>query len=286
MLDEFIMKLSVLIIFAIYLNQMEQLFHEIMFKYTRTTDKHVFHYNIETMESHKWTDNKSDYAPMCFKVIGIGSDVTDIIRAAKKYGYNGVDFLIAESPTDCIPTDNDKMAIIVASENYTTANDIARNYHDAGILTIGLVCNADSKCYNCIAKDVSNKDVPNIIKSLLLPIVTDGYFTFDFLNLWTIFQDDCFFKILYVERADVRQAVAGIKEAMKKYEMSVVKHISVHLFFNRKKENSTNLKEISEMFTIQQVLPESVKIITSINIDDTLPEDRVRLTTIISGKHL
>ena len=73
---------------------------------------------------------------------------------------------------------------------------------------------------------------------------------------------------------------------MKKYEMSVVEHISVHLFFNRKKENSTNLKEISEIFTIQQVLPESVKIITSINIDDTLPEDRVRLTTIISGKHL
>lgn len=40
------MKLSVLIIFAIYLNQIERLFREIMFKYTCITDKHVFHYNI------------------------------------------------------------------------------------------------------------------------------------------------------------------------------------------------------------------------------------------------
>lgn len=32
--------------FVIHLNQMEQLFHEIMFKYTRRTAKHVFHYNI------------------------------------------------------------------------------------------------------------------------------------------------------------------------------------------------------------------------------------------------
>lgn len=238
------------------------------------------------MESHKWTDNKSDYAPMCFKVIGIGSDMTDIIRAAKKYGYNGVDFLIAESPADCIPTDNDKMAIIVASENYTTANDVARNYHDAGILTVGLVCNADQMCYNCIAKDVYYKDFPDIIKSLLLPIVTEGYFTFDFLNLRTILHDACFFKILYVERADVRQAVAGIKEAMKKYEMSVVEHISVHLFFNRKNENSITVKETLGISTIQQELPESVKMIASVNIDDTMPEDRVRLTTIISGKNL
>lgn len=76
-----------------------------------------------------------------FKVIGTGTGAADIIEKVKSFGYDCVDCILAKTPGDCIPVDDDKMAIIVARDNEEIANAIAKTYHDAGVLTIGLVRN-------------------------------------------------------------------------------------------------------------------------------------------------
>lgn len=73
--------------------------------------------------------------PVSFKIIGVGTGPTDIIVKFKSFGYDCVGCILAETPGDCIPMDDDKMAIIVARDNEEVANAIAKTYHDAGILT-------------------------------------------------------------------------------------------------------------------------------------------------------
>ena len=63
--------------------------------------------------------------PVSFKVIGTGTGATDIIEKVKSFGYECVGCILAETPSDCIPIDDDKMVIIVARDNEEVANAIA-----------------------------------------------------------------------------------------------------------------------------------------------------------------
>ena len=53
----------------------------------------------------------ADTIPVSFKVIGTGSGAADIIEKVESFGYDCVGCVVAESPADCIPADEDKMAI-------------------------------------------------------------------------------------------------------------------------------------------------------------------------------
>ena len=103
--------------------------------------------------------------PVSFKVIGIGTGAADIIEKVKSFGYDCVGCFIAETPGDCIPMDDDKMAIIVAQDNEDVANTIAKTYRDAGVLTIGLVHNAPARSVPRIHKlrlQRSTSDTPRL----------------------------------------------------------------------------------------------------------------------------
>ena len=100
-------------------------------------------------------ENLQQSLPVSFKVIGIGSETTGIIEKVKSFDYDCVGCLVAKDPADCVPRDEDKMAIIVAKDNVEAANEIAKTYHDAGVLTIGLVPEADFSCYDSVATETS-----------------------------------------------------------------------------------------------------------------------------------
>ena len=81
--------------------------------------------------------------PTSFRIIGIGEATKGIIETVKSNGYDCVSATVLTEPFECVPTDEDKMVIIVAKDNETRANSIAKLFHDAGVLTIGLLDNAD-----------------------------------------------------------------------------------------------------------------------------------------------
>lgn len=155
--------------------------------------------------------------PMSFKVIGVGNGVTDIIEKVKSFGYDCVGCLVAKSTDDCIPMDDDKMAIIVARDNEGLANAIAKTYHDAGVLTIGLVNGADISCYDTIAIDTDSGTFPKVIKILLAPLATMGYICYDFNDLCTTLHNRRLFKTLV---ADGKSIEDGVINMQRKWRMS------------------------------------------------------------------
>ena len=221
-----------------------------------------------------------------FKVIGTGAGATDIIEKVKSFGYDCVGCMLAKTPGDCIPMDDDKMVIIVANDNEDVANAIAKTYHDAGVLTIGLVKNADFSCYDNIAADTNVADFPEVIKHLLQPIVTRSIICYDFNDLCTTLRNFRFFRTLVSKGGSVEEAVHNMQQRMENIDVQNIGSLSAHLFFNRERKSSvtvTDMKHLSEMISC---LPESIDVIWSVNFDDTLPDDLIVFTIIMSENEL
>ena len=224
--------------------------------------------------------------PVRFKVIGVGTGASDIIEKVKSFGYDFVGCILAKTPGDCIPMDDDRMVIIVARDNKEVANAIAKTYHDAGVLTIGLVYEPDISCYDSVTTDSGYEAFPEIIKTLLQPIVTQGCLCINFNDLYTILHDSGSFKTLTAEGKSVEEAVNNMKRELEKVPTQHIGSLSAHLYFNRERQPTitmTDMKHLSEMISS---LRESIYVIWSVNFDDTLPNGLIKFTVIMSGQEL
>lgn len=224
--------------------------------------------------------------PVSFKVIGTGTGATDIIEKVKSFGYDCVGCILAETPSDCIPMDDDKMAIIVAQDNEGVANAIAKTYHDAGVVTIGLVHNPDFDSYDNIASDTNSDNFSEIIKHLLQPIATHGPICCDFNDLCVTLRNFRFFKTLVSEGKSVEEAVNNMKNELKSVSVQHIESLSVHLYFNRDRQPAVTMTDMKHLSDMISNLPESIDVIWSVNFDDTLPKDLIRLSIIMSGNEL
>ncbi len=224
--------------------------------------------------------------PVSFKVIGTGTAATDIIEKVKSLGYDCVGCILAKTPSDCIPMDDDKMVIIVARDNEEVANAIAKTYHEAGVLTIGLVHNPDVSCYDNIAVDTSVEDFPDVIKHLLQPIATPGLICYDLNDLCTTLRNFRFFKTLVTEGGSVEDAVNNMKNKLKNISLQHIVTLSAHLFFNRERQPVLTMDDMHPLSTMISEFPEWIDVIWSVNFDDTIPRDLIRFTIIMPVKEL
>lgn len=230
---------------------------------------------------------ESTHIPVSFKVIGVGESpvVTSIIERVKAFGYDCVECLEVKSRKDCIPVDVDKMAFIVSVDNDEEANAIAASYHDAGVLTIGLLSNPDITCFDSVLTDSEYDEVPEVIKALLQPIVFPGIINYDFSDLCIILRDTHYFNILIAEGNDVESFVINLQHTLhdKGIEMDKAQHLSVHVYFNRHRQPPLNAEDMVYLSDMLSKIPETVDIMWSVNYDDTLPKEQIRLTMILSG---
>lgn len=231
-------------------------------------------------------ENYQQPLPVSFRVIGVGTDTAGIIEKVKSFGYDCVGCIVVQSPGDCIPVDEDQMAIIVAHDNEDMANAIAKTYHDAGVLTIGLIDKAACDCYDSIAVDAHFNDYPEIIKTLLQPIVTQGYITFDYHDLSMELRDSEHFKTLTVEAGNVETAIAEIQKSFDRDNVKGAEYISFHLYWSRDRQPAVTVGELKNITNLISSLPETVNAMWTVNFDDAMPADKIRLSIIISGKKL
>ena len=178
------------------------------------------------------------------------------------------------------------MVIIVTRDKTEVANEIARTYHDAGVLTIGFLNNAAAGCYDSIAIDTLVNDVPYIVKDLLEPLVRPGLINYDFHDLSTELRDSGFFKTLTAEAGNVENAVVQIQKFLTDSNVKNVEYLSAHIYFNREKKSEIKMDDMAHLSNMFSSLPESVNAVWSVNFDDAMSMGTIRLSIILSGKEL
>ncbi len=138
-------------------------------------------------------NNELTELPASFKVIGVGNGVAEIIDKVTSFGFDGLSTELVKSPTEIIPTEVDQLAIIVFIDCEDTANLIAKSFHEAGVLTLGLSEDADPSCFDSILEGVNPSEYPDVIKSLLQLLLMPCYVSLDFHDLSTKLRDSGFF---------------------------------------------------------------------------------------------
>lgn len=241
---------------------------------------------MRTMTDSEILEKYQPPFPVSFKVIGTGTGATDIIEKVKSFGYDCVGCILAETPGDCIPMDDDKMVIIVARDKEEVANAIAKTYHDAGVLTIGLVYDPNIACYDSVMMDSRHEDFPEIIKTLLQPIVNPGLICYDFNDLRMTLRNFRFFKTLATEGESVEDAVNNMKNKLENLSLQHIVTLSAHLFFNRERQPALTAGDMQPLTDLISKFPESIDVFWSVNFDDTIPGDLIRFTIIMPVKLL
>ena len=181
------------------------------------------------------------------------------------------------------------MAVVVATDNENIANEIAKKYHDAGVLTLGFLLNPDADCYDSVLvnKKVALPDFVSIIKSIIQPIISTGYICYDFNDLDTALRDSGSFAVEAVEAESIESAVAKTQSILTDdISSDKVENIVVHIFLNRQRQASLKMGDMSHLSVMMSQLPDTISVIWSLHFDDDLPVDKVRITTLMAGKEL
>ena len=227
--------------------------------------------------------------PTSFRVIGIGEATKEIIETVKSYGYDSVSAKVLNEPFECVPTDEDKMVIIVAKDNEDHANSIAKTFHDAGVLTLGLLENANLDCYDSVVSEAPYTEYPDLIKSILQPIVTQGMIAYDFSDLQTTLTDSMRFLIKSVMRCGIErvaEAIDCIKSTLSPSLLNKVERLSIFLYFNRVGKHPLVMQEMTALTDFVSELPEGSYVIWAVYLDESIKDEDIKITILVAGKEL
>ena len=224
--------------------------------------------------------------PASFRVIGIGTGIEGVIKKVKSLELDGVSAEIVDHPYDCLPNDEDTLAIIVFTDLENEANRIANTFHDAGVLTLGFSEDANPSCYDSVMLCDSRKEYPEIIKDLLLTIVTPCLISFDLEDLRTILRDSKYFTVRSTLGNGVKEATEKLGAIFNDLELKYVEYLSIHLYFNPNRSTPLAMSEMASLQQLMSKLPDTVNVLWSVNHDENLNSDEIRLSTILAGKEV
>lgn len=227
--------------------------------------------------------------PVSFRVLGIGEAAKGIIEAVNSYGYDCVSATVLTHPFECVPTDEDKMVIIVARDNEDIANGIAKTFHDAGVLTLGLLYDADLDCYDSVMSDDSYTEYTDLIKAILQPIATQGMIAYDFNDLQTTLADTNHFFIKSVTRCGnerVAEAIGCIKSSLTSSLLNKIERLSIFLYFNKVGKQPLVMQEMAALTDFLSELPESIYVIWAVYPDESINDEEIKVTILAAGKDL
>lgn len=227
--------------------------------------------------------------PTSFRIIGIGEATKEIIETIKSYGYDCVSATVLNEPFECVPTDEDKMVIIVAKDNEDQANSIAKTFHEAGVLTIGLLDNADLECYDVVVVETSCTEYPDLIKALLQPIATQGMIAYDFNDLQTALADAKHFFIKSATEPGnerVAESIGFIKSTLASSLLNKIERLSIFLYFNKEGKQPLVMQEMTALTDFLSELPESIDVIWAVYPDESIKDEEIKVSILAAGKEL
>lgn len=190
---------------------------------------------------------------------------------------------------ECVPTDEDKMVIIVAKDNEDHANSIAKTFHEAGVLTIGLLDNADLECYDVVVVETSCTEYPDLIKALLQPIATQGMIAYDFNDLQTALADA---KHFFIKSATgpgnerVAESIGFIKSTLASSLLNKIERLSIFLYFNKEGKQLLVMQEMTALTDFLSELPESIDVIWAVYPDESIKDEEIKVSILAAGKEL
>lgn len=227
--------------------------------------------------------------PVSFRVIGYGESFQDLIQEIKEIGYEGLQAAIMKEGDVILPTDEDKMSIILCSAACEGLESLLKTFRQAGVLTI--VISTDQLDIPADTYDslmvANRREMISAVKTLFNPVFYQGRINYDYNDLAYTLRDSCHFITLTATGSGtdrMKNAVASLSDMFPIDER--IENISLIIQANERAiEPPLCMDEMSLITDYVGRLPESVNIIWGMYNDDKLDSNTVGLSVIASGKN-
>lgn len=228
--------------------------------------------------------------PVNFRVIGYGEELSSVIQQIKAFGYDGLEACVVTSFRETAPADDYKMVIVLAVDHRDGLVELLRTFYQAGVLTLAIT-DSDINLPADVCDSRTTVSVDNFamtVKNLLTPIFNDGMINLDFNDQSTTLRNTSKFVVC---AADARGGDSRIADAIASFSGKIpvgknVERMLLAITHNRNLNPPLAIKEVAPITEFIKALPETLDIVWGVQIDDTLPDDTVRLSVIAAGKEL
>lgn len=226
--------------------------------------------------------------PVSYRVIGIGDKSLPIIHEINSVGYPGVKTLLDKGDI-IIPTDEDKMVIIINPENINS-NILSKAFYQGNILTLIIASKGFAETtgsYDSLT-EVNPESFVETVKGLLDPLFHLSYTSFDFNDLSITLKDSRRFSVITkLSQANSDRFTAIVKELKNEISSLLrIKNISFIISYNHATEIPITMDEIQPLTEFFQKFPEETNVIWGIQTDNDLQLNQIKVTAILSGKDL
>lgn len=220
---------------------------------------------------------------MGIRVISVGEYADIYSQDFRSMSYAGVTYEgNITSATEIEVYDSDRMAIIVALDNYDIAIRIARRFYQRSVLTIGLSDNIieENGCFDA-QHLYRSYNICGIVEALIRPIVTPSLNSFDFNDIRAALKDAGNYTTLFAYDDNADNLINKIKFKKSYLCLNNFKSACINLYFN---PTSTIAKdEIAKVKGLLDIMPVDCNTVFGLHHDSTLEPDSLELSMIIAG---
>lgn len=228
--------------------------------------------------------------PVNFRVIGYGEVLSPVIDRIRDFGYDGLESRVVTSFREISPADNDKMVIVLAVDHREGLVELLKTFYQAGVLTL-VITDRDINLPPDACDSRTTVPVDKFVvtvRDLVAPIFNNGMINLDFNDQSTTLRNTSKFVVC---AADARGGDNRIADAIASFSGKIhaeknVERMLLAITHNRNLNPPLAIKEVAPITEFIKTLPETLDIVWGVQIDDTLPDDTVRLSVIAAGKEL
>ncbi len=228
--------------------------------------------------------------PVNFRVIGFGGELSSVIQQIKAFGYDGLEARVVTSFREIAPADDDKMVIVLAVDHREGLVELLRTFYQAGVLTL-VITDSDINLPPDACDSRTTVPVDKFVvtvRDLVTPIFNNGMINLDFNDQSTTLRNTSKFVVC---AADARGGDNRIADAIASFSGKIhaeknIERMLLAITHNRNLNPPLAIKEVAPITEFIKTLPETLDIVWGVQIDDTLPDDTVRLSVIAAGKEL
>lgn len=236
-------------------------------------------------------DLEHSLCPAFIKVVGFGDAVRPVVDAINELGYDGLDATVADIMKDYIPSENDRMVILLVAEHSDLFQTVARTYFDADVLTVGIFTETSLTAGTTMGSFtiVPLNRMYEVVRILIAPIFMQGYISYDFNDLrMTLANTGHFLTLSAKGCGELRfpQAIESIRCSLTKKQTSGIERISVFIYSNKGGEQPLKMQEVLELRDYLKELPENIDAIWATYPDDTIKGDEIKISIVAAGKEI
>ena len=110
--------------------------------------------------------------------------------------------------------------------------------------------------------------------------------SYDFNDLSITLRDSKYFTVRSTSGNSVKEATEKLRSVFNELDLNCVAYLSIHLYYNPTRSIPLAIKDMASLSELISALPETINVIWSVNKDEKLNGDEIRLSAILAGKEV